>query len=57
MVATAAAGGRVTHADAGAKGGREKNEVDNINSVSPKGGTSETYLLRRLKRERPRAMS
>jgi hypothetical protein len=33
------------------KGGRGKKTVDNINGLS-KGGTSETYLLRRLKRDR-----
>ena len=34
------------------KGGRGKKAVDNVNSFS-RGGNSETYLLRRLKRERP----
>jgi hypothetical protein len=41
-----------TREQAGAKGGRGKKAVDNINSF-PKGGTSEAYLLRRLKRDHP----
>jgi hypothetical protein len=38
--------------EAGKRGGRGKRAFDNINSFS-QGGTSETYLLRRLKRDRP----
>jgi hypothetical protein len=39
-----------TLADAGAKGGRGKKAVDNIKGFQTKGGTSVTYLLKRLKR-------
>jgi hypothetical protein len=39
-----------THAEAGAKGGRGKKAPDNIRGFSEY-GTSDTYLLRRLKRD------
>jgi hypothetical protein len=38
-----------THEEAGAKGGRGKKAVDNINSF-PKGGTSETYIQQAMAR-------
>ena len=44
-------GGTVGNKNA-AKGEKDKNGVDNVNSVS-KGGNSPTYALRRLKRDRP----
>jgi hypothetical protein len=40
----------LTHAEAGAKGGRGKKASDNITSFR---GTSADYLVRRLKRDRP----
>jgi hypothetical protein len=41
-----------TAAERGAKGGRGKKAIDNVNSFSGKGGNSALYTLKRLKRDR-----
>ena len=43
----------MTREDAGKKGGRGNKAVDNVKSFKAKGGNSESYTVRRLKRDRP----